>query len=190
MIVDNLGQTYDFLIAMLLGAALGVVYDMFKILRLVGIRSKLAVFIEDLIFFAICTIAMFSYYMQFTDGKFRIFAFVAAVLGFVIYFKTFEKVTFFIVKKVYGFCVKIFGFLYKKIVRPPLKWLKNLLVKSINRVKIFVKRIVIKKIFNFFKKLLPKKPKMLYNKEKSKRRKRRNRRGRKKEDREKRTFFC
>ena len=79
MIVDNLGQTYDFVVAMLLGAALGVVYDIFKILRLVGVRSRLAVFVEDLIFFAVCTIAMFSYYMQFTDGKFRIFAFIAAV---------------------------------------------------------------------------------------------------------------
>lgn len=190
MIVDNLGQTYDFLIAMLLGACLGVVYDTFKILRLVGLRSKLAVFFEDLIFFAICTVAMFSYYMQFTDGKFRIFAFVAAVLGFIAYFKTLEKLVFFVVKKLYNLSVKIFGFLYKKIVYPPLRLLKKLIVKCTNKAKKFLKRIILEKIVNFFKKLLPKKHEMLYNKGKSKRRKRGNMRGLKKENGEKRTFFC
>ncbi len=190
MIVDNLGQTYDFLIAMLLGAALGVVYDLFKILRLVGIRSSFAVFVEDITFFAICTVAMFSYYMQFTDGKFRIFAFVAAVLGFVVYFKTLEKVVFFIVRKVYGFFVKIFGFLYKKIVYPPLKFLKKLLVKLVSKGKIFVKRIILEKILKNFKKLLPKKPKVLYNKKKSRRKKRGSRSDEQKEQTEKRAFFC
>ena len=190
MIVDNLGQVYDFCIALLLGAALGVVYDLFKILRLVGIRSNFAVFLEDLLFFLICTIAMFSYYMQFTDGKFRIFAFVAAVLGFGVYFKTLEKVVFFVVRKIYGFFVKIFGFLYKKIIYPPLKFLKKLLVKCARRVKIFVKRILREKIIKNFKKLLPKKPKVLYNKEKSKRKKRGIKSGYKKEQTEKRTFFC
>ena len=46
------------------------------------------------------------------------------------------------------------------------------------------------KIVNFFKKLLPKKPEMLYNKRKSKRKKRGNMRGLKKEDGKKRAFFC
>ena len=61
--------------ALLLGAALGVVYDAFRVLRLVGFSAFVLVFLEDILFFAICTVSLFSFYMQFLDGKFRIYVF-------------------------------------------------------------------------------------------------------------------
>ena len=90
-------QLIQFGVAALVGVALGVVYDFFKVLRLIGLNFKIAVFVEDILFFLIATVTMFSYYMQETDGKFRIISLVAAVLGFLVYSLTVEKVVFFII---------------------------------------------------------------------------------------------
>ena len=110
MIVSSTQQIINFLIAALVGAALGVVYDFFKVLRLIGLNGKIASFFEDILFFLIATLTLFSYYMQFTEGRFRIYAFIGSVLGFVVYFLTLEKLVFFVIKKVYFILCKAFNF--------------------------------------------------------------------------------
>ncbi len=174
MIVDNLNQIYNFTIALVVGAAMGTTYDIFKVIRLVGVNSKIAVFFQDILFFLIATVTLFSFYMQFTDGKFRIYCFVAAALGFWIYFKTIEKPIFFVIKKIYNFFVKIFGFVYRKITLPVLKIIKKLSGKVFSFTKHIIYEFFLQKIFNFFKNLLPKKRIIVYNNQRiSKRRKRR-----------------
>lgn len=156
MNVTLIEQLTQFGIAALIGVALGVVYDFFKVLRLIGFDFKAAAFIEDVLFFLIATITMFSYYMQFTDGKFRIISLIAAFLGFLVYSLTIEKVIFFIIKKIYELISKVLGFIYEKIV---LFAIKKIILKPFRALgKIFKE-----KILNFFKNLLPKKDKMLYN---------------------------
>ena len=113
MSVTILDQLYEFFIAAVVGVALGVVYDVFKVLRLVGLNFKIAVFFEDIIFFLIATITMFSYYMQITGGKFRIISLISASLGFIVYSMTVEKIVFFIIKKIYAIISGILSFVYK-----------------------------------------------------------------------------
>lgn len=173
MIVDNLNQIYNLAIALVIGAALGILYDVFKIVRLIGVNSAVSVFFQDIFFFLIATITMFSFYMQFTDGKFRIYLFIVAVLGFVIYFKTLEKLVFFVIKKLYSYLSAFFRFVYKKIAYPILKTTKKAFAKVFSFTKRLIYEFFLQKIFNFFKKLLPKKRKMVYNNtRKSKRKKR------------------
>ncbi len=149
-------QLIQFGIAALVGVALGVVYDFFKVLRLIGLDFKIAAFVEDILFFLIATVTMFSYYMQITNGKFRIISLVAAALGFIVYSLTVEKVVFFIIKKIYALISKILGFIYEKII---LFVIRKIVLKPFSAIGKFFKE----KIFNFFKNLLPKKDKMLYN---------------------------
>ena len=149
-------QLIQFGIAALVGAALGVVYDVFKILRLIGLDFKVAVFVEDVLFFLIATVTMFSYYMQITDGKFRIISLIAAFLGFTVYSLTVEKVVFFVIKKVYSLISKCIGFIYEKII---LFVMRKIVFAPMRKAVGFLSE----KIINFFKKLLPKKSKMLYN---------------------------
>lgn len=148
-------QIITSLYALLLGAALGVVYDVFRVLRLVGFKAFMLVFLEDILFFAICTISLFSFYMQFSDGKFRIYIFILAILGFIIYFLTVGKLVFFIIQKIYIFLVKIIKGIYKKLIYPILK-------RIFAPIFVFLRKKC-GKIINFFKNLLPKIPKMLYN---------------------------
>lgn len=154
----------QFGIAAVIGAALGVVYDFFKVLRLIGLDFKLAAFIEDVFFFLIATITMFSYYMQFTDGKFRIISLIAAFLGFLVYSLTVEKIVFFIIKKIYALLSKILGFVYEKVI---LFIARKIVFAPLRAIGKFFKE----KIFKIFKNLLPKKDKMLYNTKRIRKRK-------------------
>jgi len=149
-------QLTQFGIAALIGVALGVVYDFFKVLRLIGLNFKIAAFIEDILFFLIATVTMFSYYMQITDGKFRIISLIAAFLGFLIYSLTVEKIIFFIIKKIHFLISKILGFIYNKIILFVVK-------KTVLDPARVLGRFFKEKIFKFFKNLLPKREQMLYN---------------------------
>lgn len=163
MTVDISYQAFSFLLAVLLGAALGVVYDVFKVLRLVGLKGKVIVFFEDILFFLISTIAIYSYYMEITDGKARIYPVIAAVIGFWLYFKTVEKPVFWIVKTIYKGITISAEFLFKYMVKKPVKLALKFLKKAFAPIYEFVYKKIIRNIIIFFKNLLPKKDKMLYN---------------------------
>jgi len=163
VIVSSYEQIINFLTAALVGACLGVVYDFFKVLRLIGLNGSVAAFFEDILFFLISAVTLFSYYMQFTQGKFRIYAFVAAALGFAVYFFTVEKIVFFVIKKIYFALCKIFGFIYNKLVLKAFKFISAALKKLIKRPVIKFGKFLKQNICLFLKKLLPKKRKMLYN---------------------------
>lgn len=191
MIVSSMQQILNFGIAALIGAALGVLYDVFKVLRLVGINSRIAAFFEDILFFLIATVTMFSYYMQITDGKFRIYPLIAAVIGFAIYFLTVEKLVFFVVKTVYNLLCKLFSFIYNKIVLFLFKKLASAIKWLFRPIGKFFKRFFTQNILFFFKNLLPKKRKMLYNNKKvSKMGKGKLRRAKREQHAEKKAFFC
>ncbi|MBQ8868235.1 MAG: hypothetical protein IJ027_00760 [Oscillospiraceae bacterium] len=191
MIVSVSEQLYVFGLAALMGVALGVLYDVFKVMRLVGLNSQVLVFLEDVLFFAISTVTVFSFYMQITDGKFRVYPLIAASLGFLVYFLTLEKLIFFVIKKLYYALYSFFEFVYKKTVLFAFKKLKALakfVFKPIGKIfhRFFKENLII-----FFKKLLPKRRKMLYNNSRSKRKgKGKVRRYEKEQERHKKAFFC
>ncbi len=156
-------QLTDFSIALLIGVALGILYDFFKVLRLIGVNFKVAVFFQDILFFLISTTTLFSYYMQITDGKFRIFPFIAAVLGFILYSLTLERPVFFLIQKLYELISTIFRFIYNKLFLLAFNKIATLLKKLFLPVAKYFKKFFTENIVNFLKKLLPKRRKMLYN---------------------------
>ena len=191
MIVSVSEQLCVFGLAALMGAALGVLYDVFKVIRLVGLSSAVLVFFEDILFFAISTVTVFSFYMQVTDGKFRVYPLASAALGFALYFLTLEKVVFFFIKKVYKLLTTVFGFVYKKVVLFVFLKLKSFAKFIFKPIRKIFHRFFTEKLVNFFKKLLPKRPKMLYNNLKSKNKgKGRRSRYEKGQKSDKKAFFC
>lgn len=191
MIVSISEQLYVFGLAALMGAALGVLYDVFKVMRLVGLNSSVLVFFEDILFFAVSTVTMFSFYMQITDGKFRVYPLISAVIGFALYFLTLEKIVFFVIKKIYRFLTSVFCFIYKKTVLFVFLKLRALAKFALRPVRKIFHRFFKENIVNFFKKLLPKRRKMLYNNLKRKnKRKGKQRRYEKEQETGKKAFFC
>ncbi|MDP4151945.1 MAG: spore cortex biosynthesis protein YabQ [Bacillota bacterium] len=79
-------QAVVFLLSVALGFVLGFIYDIFRILR-IAVRTKgIGVFIEDMLFWIICAVAVLLFLFVFTSGEVRMYTFIGTALGAVIYF--------------------------------------------------------------------------------------------------------
>ena len=79
-----------FLMSVLLGAILGVVYDVFRAFRIVfpPARKSGAVFVQDILFWIIYGAAVFCYSTLAARGEIRFFVFLGSLAGFVLYILT------------------------------------------------------------------------------------------------------
>lgn len=81
-------QCLTFLYACLLGTALGLLYDVFRITRKALPLPAAAVAAQDLLFFFLCAFFSFLFLMAETDGKIRWFIAAGEFLGAVLYHLT------------------------------------------------------------------------------------------------------
>ncbi|MCL1843025.1 MAG: spore cortex biosynthesis protein YabQ [Defluviitaleaceae bacterium] len=128
MILSMSGQAWLFLSTVLAGAAIGLFFDVFRILRKTAPRlaaSAFAVQLEDFLFWVIVTVGMFYFMLNRNYGEIRVFAVLGAFLGIALYFVTISKWVIFV-------CVAIIEYLKKvvktavKIILMPLRFLLNL----------------------------------------------------------------
>ena len=82
MIITLSEQTSIFLCACLLGALLSFAYDIFRIIRMIGSRSKALAVICDLIFFLGSAVITYLYLLQRCYGQVRIFVLIGETVGF------------------------------------------------------------------------------------------------------------
>ena len=78
--------------AALFGVGVGVLYDVFRVLRLVFRPSAVAVFVEDLIFFFITAWLTGMFIFTFHSGVIRLYIFVSAVAGAALWYMTFGRI--------------------------------------------------------------------------------------------------
>ena len=76
------GQTTSFIAAFFTGAALCLVYDFFRILRLAFKPSRPAMFIQDIIFWLIAALVTFGLLLARCNGMIRGYAILGELLGF------------------------------------------------------------------------------------------------------------
>lgn len=119
-------QTSIFLQACILGMALAVCYDAFRIFRLAIKHNVVVVFLEDVAYFVFITLVTFGFFLAYNDGELRMFILFSELMGAVIYF--------------FSLSVIIIG-LSKKIIA---------LVKTVLRIVLFPFYWLIKKIYCLF----------------------------------------
>lgn len=78
--------------AALFGAGVGILYDVFRVLRLLFRPSAVAVFVEDLIFFFLTAALTGMFIFTFHSGVIRLYIFVSAVAGAALWYMTFGRV--------------------------------------------------------------------------------------------------
>lgn len=83
--ISNPLQAGAFLAAVALGAALCLLYDLFRLDRLIFRRSTAAVVFADVLFWIIAAFAVFCLLLMTTNGQIRGFVLLAVLLGFVIW---------------------------------------------------------------------------------------------------------
>jgi spore cortex biosynthesis protein YabQ len=100
------------------GIIIGFIYDLFRIKRKAFRTGKIAIFIEDVAYWIIVTFVMFFVIYRSNDGELRVYVFIGAILGVLLYALLFSKAVvnsaLFILRIVY----KIAKFIWKVVSYP------------------------------------------------------------------------
>ena len=91
-------ETEIFLFAVLLGAGLGVLFDILRVFRAVVPHGKILTFIEDFLFTLICGFSLFSFSVGLT-GQIRWFSIIGMAIGCILEMLTIGGAVVFIVRK-------------------------------------------------------------------------------------------
>lgn len=126
-----------FLFAAVLGAALGVLYDMFRVLRSVLPHGKAATFFEDVIYMLIFGLVLFIFSTALI-GSVRYYSAAGMIVGWIIQRLTIGNAVVFIVRK-------ILLFIRRKILSP--------VIGFITKIGRSIKGLFVKKCLNFKKNL-------------------------------------
>lgn len=135
-------QSTGLLWAVLLGVLSAVLYNVLRAVNKVFCPNSVIVFLMDIFYWVILTLVFFIYFMVFTNGQVRLFAFFGALAGFIFSFLCFSKIVLFlfcnvllifkfILNKIKRFLM-CFWLLFKKTVRKFEKSLKKGLFKTKN----------------------------------------------------------
>ncbi len=110
-------QTRLFLLSVGLGFLLGILYDVFRTVRLILSNSAVLVPITDILYFCFCTFFDFCFFMAFDSGRLRAFAVFGEVIGWLIYYISFGAVAIRITSFVVGFIRRMFSMIFSPFVR-------------------------------------------------------------------------
>lgn len=137
-------QAYLFLIFVIDGLVIGLLFDFFRILRISFKTKDFITYIEDIIFWIITgAITLYSIF-AFNNGEIRFFMFLGIVIGVILYMTLFSN--YIIKSSVYVIRVlkKIFGFILKLISVPlsyVFKIIKKVFFRPISFVTINIREI-------------------------------------------------
>lgn len=136
-------QTDYFLWSLVLGVALGMLYDVIRAARMVLRAGKIHVLISDIVFFTVCGVITSLFSLPFNKGDVRAFILFGEAVGFLTYRITLGSV----MGKVYAFLArKIRSFVQK--IRKILQIFFNYLLKSIAFV-LYNVGVIIDKLHSF-----------------------------------------
>ena len=139
--ISSYSQYICFLYSLVLGVSLGIVYDLFKLDRLLFKRSKIFLFFSDILFWLISAFLIFTFCVIFSNGQIRGFIVLGTLLGFVIYRLTLSKLIFLLVNPLKKLVKKLNNRYYKLIEKANDFILKQVFkAKKIIKVNFFFKK--------------------------------------------------
>lgn len=97
--------------SLIFGVLLGVLYDVFRIFRLIFFKNKVAVIFQDILFWTIAGFSTFLFFLATNFGHIRFYMLLGMLIGASIYYLTVGRLIFLLVK---GIC---------DTVRKALKWI-------------------------------------------------------------------
>jgi len=157
----NAGQIAEMLWAVGFGAALGVYYDVFRVIRIVMQPSARVIFLHDLLYFASAAAATFLFTLAINGGYLRVYIFAGMAVGFGVYYVTVGKLVIRFTAAAAGFISRLWSAFWKLIFWP-FRGIGRLLAPVL-RKKAKKCGILAKKCPEFIKKVLQKPKRLLYN---------------------------
>ncbi len=118
--------------SVLLGAAMGIVYDCFRVFRIIfppAARDG-AVLVQDILFTLICGFGLFCFSTLAARGQVRFFMIFGAGIGFVLYILTIGNFITGILRRVFGAIYGTLRKVYSFIIEPIVNLLRNICQKA------------------------------------------------------------
>lgn len=150
-------QAYLFLVFTINGIIIGLLFDIFRILRRSFKTSDVITYLQDILFWILAGFILLYSIFTFSNGEIRFYMFLGVFLGCLIYMLIFSRYfininvkIILVIKKIIGKIISIIIFPIKIII----KFIKKIFFKPINFVTINIKKFTTnyqKKIKNVFK---------------------------------------
>lgn len=156
-------QTASFLLSVLLGAALGVVYDCFRVARILlpPLAKPKPTFFEDVLFWLIYGFCVFCFAAASARGQVRVFMFFGSILGFTLYILTIGNLITGIIRSIVTAVYKILHKVYSALIEPIVKLIR-IFCQKVSRFFVGSHKNN-RKIKGSVKKLLKNRGKLVYN---------------------------
>lgn len=121
-------QTEIFLLSLGFGFLLGILYDIFRTLRLIISKSVSFTVFMDMLYFALCAFLIFCFNLVVDSGKIRLYVLLGDLLGWLIYYFSFGEISIKISNLVISTVRHVFGIVSKPFMRLK-RYLKRKFVK-------------------------------------------------------------
>ena len=120
---DISDQVMLFFMAVLVGAGLGVIFDVFRVIRVVFPPAKKSglTALMDIVFWLIYAFTIFVYSVEYGRSQVRLFFFIGSIAGFVLYLLTVGNVVMGVIKKVCSIIAAALHFVYSYSISPIVK---------------------------------------------------------------------
>lgn len=116
-----LGEAMFFLYAMGEGVGLFMLYDMFRVLRRIIRHGNLLIGLEDILYWVLCTIAVFLLLYRGNDGMLRAYAFMGILMGMLTYYLLLSRYVVTLSVLLFGGIFHVVGSILHYILRPFIK---------------------------------------------------------------------
>ena len=133
MEIDFYIQSQAFLYSLLFGVGLGMLYGVFKFIRVAFLSTKTAVIIADIFFMLIASIALFLYSLAMLYGYVRIYIVFGALCGFLAYRFSLGK----LISRIYCPIINAINVIIQKITKKLLKSSNNILYNMSKKIDTF-----------------------------------------------------
>lgn len=118
MNVSVAGQTLEFAYSALLGVALGVLYDLFRVLRAYIKPGRVVTAVLDVLYWVLAVCALIGFVLTVSGGQMRWYVLVGAFCGGFVYMCTISGLFFRAVRIIIKLCIRLLRALVK-----PLYWI-------------------------------------------------------------------
>ena len=156
-------QMLSFIVFILNGLLIGVLFDTFRILRKSFKSSNFVTSIQDIIFWILSGLIMIYSIFKFANGELRFYIFFSIVLGYILYLLIFSKIYIVVSFNLIN-CIK--KFLHYTVFIPI-----SILFKIINKIIFVPFKFIFEKIFNnlleILRKIVIKVKKIIFKSKKS-----------------------
>ena len=126
-------QAYTFIIFVIIGFLIGIIFDFFRILRKSIKTNDIVTYFQDITFCIITGFIVLYAIFYFNNGEFRIYMFIGILLGCLMYLVTIShyiiKINVIILTKIISLCKKIII-----IIQIPFKKIYKIIRKLLNPI--------------------------------------------------------